>query len=88
MYFFDRIIYAKRRKNELTKTSLYFSKPPIILAVFLCEKIMQQSVKSARSKKDQSCSKAPDITGFCGTHAGAQKEVDLVRGRGGVTIAF
>lgn len=32
---------------------------------------MQQNVKSARSKKDQSCLRAPDIIGFRDTHAGA-----------------
>lgn len=49
---------------------------------------LQENRWVRKIKKDQSCLKAPDITSFCGTHAGAQKEVDLVRGRGGVTIAF
>ncbi len=39
--------------------------------IFIFELKVNFLHESARSKKDQSCSKAPDITGFCGTHAGA-----------------
>lgn len=39
--------------------------------------------RKAQDQKDQSCSKAPDITGFLWHSCKCIKEVDLVRGRGG-----